>query len=156
MLKFGDVWALVVQRSWFALSGGITVLIIPVTLSQSEQGFFFTLLSLAAIQSVFEAGITTVFFNYAAQDFARLSQNHSRGDSDHSSSATRLIDIIIISRRWFFVLAGLYAILVGSFGYYFLRSVVYREGIMIDWTGPFLLLIFAISLSLLNLSKIPM
>jgi hypothetical protein len=154
-MKAQDVWALIFQRGWVTLSGAATILIVPQTLTSPEQGLFFIFLSLGAVQSVFEAGITSVFFNYTAHERAVLSASPVRDETERSRAHTRLLDLIRIARRWFSTLSVLFAALVGTFGFYFLQRVVQSEGLTMHWQTPYLLLIAAISLSLLNLSRIP-
>lgn len=154
-MKFRDVRALIFQRGWVTLSGAATVFIVPQTLTRPEQGLFFTFLSLAAIQSIFEAGITSVFFNFTAHERALLTASPARDEGERSRAHARLLDLVKIARRWFLVLSLLFAILVGAFGFHFVQNSVQREGLTMHWQTPYLLLIAAISLSLFNLSRIP-
>ena len=154
-MSFRDVRALIFQRGWVTLSGAATIFIVPQTLTRSEQGLFFTFLSLAAIQSIFEAGITSVFFNYTAHERAVLSALHPRNEAERSRAQARVLDMVKIARRWFLSLSFLFAVLVGACGFHFIQSSVQREGLTMHWQTPFLLLIAAISLSLFNLSRIP-
>lgn len=154
-MNFRDVSALILQRGWVTLSGAATIFIVPQTLTRPEQGLFFTFLSLAAIQSIFEAGITSVFFNYTAHERAVLAAPPARDEAERNLAQARLIDLVKIARRWFLVLAVLFALLVGAFGFHFVQDSVQREGLTMHWQTPYLLLVAAISLSLFNLSRIP-
>lgn len=154
-MNFRDVKALLFQRGWLTLSGAATVLIVPYTLTRPEQGLFFTFLSLVAIQGIFEAGITSVFFNYAAHERAKLTSDPPPSDVDRLRAEARLLNLVAMARRWFLALAILFGLLVGTFGYHFVDVAVSREGLTLQWQAPFLLLIGAISLSLFNLSRIP-
>jgi hypothetical protein len=154
-MKFRDVKALIFQRGWVMLSGAATALIVPQSLTVTEQGLFFIFLSLAAIQSIFEAGITTVFFNYTAHERAVLYAAPAREEAERIRAHARLLDLVTIARRWFLVMSVLFAFLVGAFGFHLVRSSVEREGLTMHWQTPYLLLIAAISLSLFNLSRIP-
>lgn len=155
IMNFGDVKALIFQRGWVTIAGATTVLIVPLTLTLKEQGLFFTFLSLAAIQSIFEAGITTAFFNYVAHERAKLTSDPPPANTDRLRAEARLHGLVGMARCWFLVLAILFAILVGTLGYYFVDVAVRREGLSLHWQTPFLLLVGAISLSLYNLSRIP-
>lgn len=154
-MNLKDIKALVFQRGWMTLSGAATILIVPQTLTQSEQGLFFTFLSLAAIQSIFEAGITTVFFNYAAHERAQLTSIPPVSEPVRIRAEERLLDLVRMARRWFLGLASLFCLIVGTFGYYFVETAVLSEGLTLQWKIPFVVLIGAISLSLYNLSRIP-
>jgi len=154
-MKIRDVRSLIFQRGWVMLSGAATIFIVPQTLTPTEQGLFFTFLSIAAIQSIFEAGITSAFFNYTAHERAMLSASPDRTEAEHVRAHARLLDLVKIARRWFLVLSMLFALLVGTFGFYFVQNSVQREGLTMHWQTPYLLLIAAISLSLYNLARIP-
>lgn len=154
-MNFRDVKALVFQRGWMTLSGAATIFIVPYTLTRPEQGLFFTFLSLAAIQSIFEAGITSIFFNYTAHERALLGASPPLSEDERSKARSRLFDLVRMARRWFVSLSILFAMLVGPFGFHFVDASVQREGLTMHWQTPYLLLIAAISLSLINLSRIP-
>lgn len=150
-----DVKALLFQRGWLMLSGAATVLIVPQTLTGAGQGLFFTFLSLAAIQSIFEAGITSVFFNYVAHEHAVLETDPPPSHTVRVRVETRLRQLVDIAKRWFLAIAMLFFVLVGTFGYHFVDAAVQRESLAMHWRGPFFLLVGAISLSLYNLSQVP-
>lgn len=154
-MNIRDVQALVVQRGWLTLSGIGTLFLVPHSLSAPEQGLFFTFLSLAAIQSIFEAGITTIFFNFTAHEKALLSATPPLPYNLRIKSQARLSALVRIARQWFITLALLFGLLVGSFGLYFINISVHNEGLNFHWEIPYLLLIASISLSLINLSRIP-
>jgi hypothetical protein len=155
-MNLRDIKALVFQRSWLTLSGAATVFIVPHTLSSIEQGLFFTFLSLAAIQSIFEAGITSAFFNYVAHERAILTNTSPLPtDAERHRSEVRISCLLKMARHWFILLAIAFAILVGGFGYLFIDSTLQREQLSLAWGAPFFILISSISLSLHNLSKIP-
>jgi hypothetical protein len=154
-MNLRDVKALLFQRGWLTLSGAVTVLIVPQTLTRPEQGLFFTFISLAAIQSIFEAGITSVFFNFAAHERAVLHMAPPPSDAVRERAEVRIRQLVEISRRWFLALALLYCVIVGPLGYHFVDIAVRRESLMTHWQGPFFLLVGAISLSLYNLSRVP-
>ena len=154
-MNLRDIKALVLQRGWMTLAGAGTILIVPQTLTQSEQGLFFTFLSLAAMQSIFDAGITSAFFNYVAHERAQLTSIPPVSEPLRLNAESRLFDLVNMARRWFLGLAILFCLIVGTFGYYFVDSAIVREGLTLHWKTPFLILIGAISLSLYNLSRIP-
>ena len=154
-MNFRDVRALIFQRGWLTLSGAGTLFFVSHALSRSEQGLFFTFLSLAAIQSIFEAGITSIFFNFTAHERALLAASPSLPEAQHATARARLAALIKLSRRWFMTLAVLFSLLVGTCGYFFVDAAVRRESLDIHWQTPYFLLIASISLSLLNLSRIP-
>ena len=89
-MNFRDVKALLFQRGLLTLSGAAAVLIVPQTLTRPEQCLFFTFLGLAAIQSIFEAGITSVFFNYVVHERSQLTPDLPAEDPDRLRAGTRI------------------------------------------------------------------
>jgi hypothetical protein len=125
------------------------------SLSLSEQGIFFTFLSIAAIQSIFEAGITSVFFFHVAHEKSNLVEAAESNLIGAGGALQRLHYLIKYARWWFTTLAIIFAVLVGISGYYFLSSSISTENLSISWQFPYFLLIAAVSLALFNLSRIP-
>jgi len=101
---------------------------------------FLTFLSLAAIQSIFEAGITTIFFNFTAHEKALLSATPPLPYNLQIKSQARLSALVRIARQWFITLALLFGLLVGSFGFYFINISVQNEGLNFHWEIPYLLI----------------
>lgn len=60
------------QRLWQALAGLITVIFVAVCLSAEEQGWYYTFLSLAALYSVFEMGLSSALVQSAGHIFVGL------------------------------------------------------------------------------------
>lgn len=60
------------QRIWQGLAGLLTVLIITTTLTSIQQGWYYTFVSIAALYSIFEMGLSTAILQITAQMFVRL------------------------------------------------------------------------------------
>ena len=63
---------IVVQRLWQGLAGLLTVLIIATTLTRDQQGWYYTFVSIAALYSIFEMGLSTAILQMTAQMFVKL------------------------------------------------------------------------------------
>lgn len=63
---------IVAQRLWQGFSGLLTVLVIGFTLTQEQQGWYYTFLSLAALYSVFEMGLAAALVQVTAYMFVNL------------------------------------------------------------------------------------
>lgn len=63
---------IVAQRAWQGFAGLITVLVIGISLNHEQQGWYYTFLSLAALYSVFEMGLTTALIQFTAHMFVKL------------------------------------------------------------------------------------
>lgn len=139
-----------IQRGWLAISGFVSILIIPTTLSQVEQGIFFTFLSFAALQSLFEAGISTVVVQFIVHEYEAVKQNSTHNEKQTSDATTKLHALIAFAKSWFAALAIIFLLVVGGFGMFFFGPDV--NGYGISWMLPWFVLVMAIALSLINIS----
>ena len=154
-LRDPEFKAVIVHRGFLVISGVITVVVIPYFLTGAEQGLFFIFVSIAAIQSLLEAGITSVFFNFVAHEWGLLTAIPSPSLGDRARIETRLKHILRMSQQWFLFLARFFTVVVGSFGFYFLSSSADIGSSAMNWQSSYCLLISAIAVSFLNMSKVP-
>lgn len=150
-----DIKALILQRGWMSFAGAATLIIVPNTLTSAEQGLFFTFLSIAAIQSIFDAGVTSAFLNYIAHEKAKLTSLPASSVLKRQEIASRILTLTQMAKNWFLILSFLFIAIVGSIGYYFIENATNKEDLTIEWKAPFIILIIAISQSINNLSRIP-
>ena len=61
------------QRSWQAVAGVITLAFVAHFLTPVEQGYFYTLASIAALPMARDMGLSTVLVQFAAREFIGLS-----------------------------------------------------------------------------------
>lgn len=99
-MKLQDVRALVFQRESLATSCAATVFLVPHTLTQAEQGLFFTFLSLAAIQSIFEADVTIAIVDDVGLHRPTLAEDRQCSNSDWQRSAVQRAQLVNISPQF--------------------------------------------------------
>lgn len=63
---------IVFQRLWQALAGLLTALVITSTLNPDQQGWYYTFISLAALYSLFEMGLSVALVQVTAHMFVKL------------------------------------------------------------------------------------
>ena len=61
------------QRGWQALAGVITLAFVAHFLSPVEQGYFYTLASIAALHMALDMGLSAVSVQFSAREFVELS-----------------------------------------------------------------------------------
>jgi hypothetical protein len=71
MLKSG-LSLIVAQRLWQGVAGLVTVLVIGLTLTQEQQGWYYTFLSLASLYTLFEMGLAASLIQVTAHMFVKL------------------------------------------------------------------------------------
>jgi hypothetical protein len=108
-----------VFRGWAIVAGGLTTVLLPLWLTPSQQGYFYTFGSLLALQVFFELGLNQVISQLVSHEAAHL-QFHANGSVlGDSRPAQRLAAIIRLVRRWYSAAALLFAIVAGGAGWAF-------------------------------------
>ena len=133
------VLQVLLQRGWQIIAGGVTVLIVPWSLTATEQGYYFTFASLLALQVFFELGLNFVVTQMAGHEVAKLriaDDGRINGDPD---SAARLMSLITLLRRWYRVAAPALAVVLVAAGFAFFQ----REHTLPThkWAGAWLLMV---------------
>lgn len=132
------------------LFAGLAISIVAAhSLSAVEQGFFFTFLSLAAAQTLFELGITNLILHHLSH--ARAGILVAVNEQQRQAAIEIAKATSSYSTRYFRSAAFLFLVLVGiAGGAFFARSEHSAE---LSWRGPWLLMLVATSLGLFNLSS---
>ncbi len=108
-----------VFRGWGILAGAITMVLLPMWLSPSQQGYYYTFASLLALQIFFELGLNQVIVQLVSHEAAHLSFNKDgivHGDAERQA---RLGGIVALIRRWYTIAALLFAVLTSGAGWFF-------------------------------------
>lgn len=119
-----------------------TVLLIFRFLTPVEQGYYYTLLSLVALQTVFELGFSFVILQMAAHECAHLTLHpDGRVEGDPVAHA-RLASILQKTRRWYLVAAVVLCVSLLPVGTYFFSHHA-RTATPVAWQGPWVVAVFA-------------
>ena len=124
--------------------GGIlTLLLISRFMTQEEQGFYYTFVSVLALQMFFELGLNGILSQFAAHEMAFLKvidNDHLEGEETNLSRLTSIFHFTIKWYSFFSILLIIVLVLVGFFYFYRYAANSYN----IHWQMPWLLLsIFA-------------
>jgi len=126
------------------------VILIATCLTKETQGFYYTFLSIAALQVFFDIGFAYVTVQFVAHEFATLfwSEN-GKNIFGPETSKDRFYSICDIACKWYYLSAFLcfWVLLLGGFCF-FLKLNPLAAG-QVHWSGPWILNAFAISISLL-------
>lgn len=133
-------------RSWSIMAGGITVLLIPMFLSPSQQGYYYTFTAVLATQIFFELGLNHVLIqltSHAAAHLHRVSETKFEGDVRWQYAISSLIRL---SSNWNGVMASLFFITLLIGGNWFFSN----KGSMptTQWLTPWIVLVAATALNL--------
>jgi hypothetical protein len=125
-----------------------TVLLIIHFLSPVEQGYYYTLLSLAALQVIFELGFSFVILQLAAHESALLTF-HSDGliEGDRVAHA-RLASVLQLTVRWYLRAAVALAAFVLPIGFVFFSRQAHAQ-VQVAWRGPWVAAVVGVSVTFL-------
>ena len=137
------------QRVWQAVTGVITLALVAHFLSPVEQGFFYTLASIAALHMALDMGLSAVLVQFAAREFLGLSW--AGGGQVEGAGSSRFLALVRLSLRWY-GMAALLFLLAFPAGVVFLDSG-YGD-LAYDWRGPLALLVFATAANFLFLPSL--
>lgn len=141
----------VLAKIWGAVSGLITILVIAGTFSKEQQGFYYTISSLLALQIFFELGLMTVIAQFASHEFVSLSWG-SRGVVQGDPVALeRFLDLTCKTTKWFGVASVLMVAVLVPLGLMFLDNSG-SGAVDFSWRWPW---IFAVLGTALNLFVTP-
>ena len=133
------------SKVWLLFAGPITLYLISLYLTPEMQGFYYTFLSLVALQVFIELGFYVVITQFASHEWAHLSFDDSGSIIGDPAALSRLVSLGRLVFKWYAVASGLFIIFIGIIGYYFLSS---KTSFGIVWELPWLIFILLSGLQL--------
>lgn len=98
-------------------TGFLTIPLILLFLTPAEQGYYYTFLGIAALQSFLELGFAIVITIFAAHEWHHLSLSRENGVTGPPEALSRLSSLGKIVLRYFSTAAGIFLILSLVVGY---------------------------------------
>lgn len=134
-----------------SIAGSVgTVLLIVRFLNPIEQGYYYTLWSLVALQLVFEMGFSFVVQQLAAHECIHLTIEADGKVSGEEKAHARLASALQLSVRWYTFAALIMGVVLLPLGSLFFAR--HAAGARVDWMGPW---IFAVAASMAGLWCMP-
>jgi hypothetical protein len=121
----------------------VTVLLIVRFLSPVEQGYYYTLLSLVALQMVFELGFSFVIQQLAAHECVHLELREDGSVSGDPAAHARLASALQLSVRWYSLAAVAMGLILAPLGALFFARHAGPATAQVVWQGPWLLAVAA-------------
>lgn len=126
-----------------------TVLLIVHFLNSVEQGYYYTLLSLVALQTIFELGFSFVILQLAAHETVHLLLHPNGRIEGDPVAHGRLASILQKTVRWYLVAGAVMLVTLLPGGAFFFAR--HSASVTIGWQGPWILAVVAtVALFLLN------
>ena len=138
----------VLTRAWGVLAGPVSILIIASRFSKEQQGFYYTINSLLAMQVFFELGLTGVIATFASHEFATLrwcDRGRIEGDPRNLS---RFADLLSKAAKWFWVAAILLAVALIPAGLFFFGAEQHGA-VEFAWRLPWVLAVLGTAMNLM-------
>ncbi len=134
------------NQFWRLIYGLVTLILIPLFLTQEEQGYWFTMTSLAALMILADLGFTNIVLQFAAHEFAYLrfsDQNQLVGEEKHLK---KLATFFSFSIKWAIFLICLSFPIILGIGFYILS----QKATNINWSLPWIIYMIGSSLIFFN------
>ena len=125
-------------RALAIVTGPITVLVIAVSFTPEQQGYYFTLTAILTMQTLLELGLGTALQQFASHEWAHLALGGDGSVTGDSQALERLSSLAKFALRWY-ACAGLVAaggLALG--GLYFVGCS--SAPVTFVWRGPWLVL----------------
>ena len=108
-------------RGWSVLAGGASIFLLPLWLSPTQQGFYYTFSSVLGLQIFFELGLSQVVTQLVSREIAHLSLTEAnRRLAGDEARIGRLASLTQLLNKWYLVASVLFAIGCGVAGGLFL------------------------------------
>jgi len=130
------------QRAWQAMGGVVTLAFVAHFLSPTEQGYFYTLASIAALHMVLDMGLSAVLVQLAAKEFVGLTWG-LRGVAE-GVSLPRFLALARLSLLWYGAAAVIF-LLAYPLGIVFMAGG--QGNLTYDWRAPWAMMVFATAAS---------
>jgi hypothetical protein len=125
-----------------------TVLLIIRFLSPMEQGYYYTLLSLVALQTIFELGFSFVILQLAAHESALLTIHPDGRIEGDPLAHARLASVLQLTLRWYLRAAVALAVFLLFLGIVFFSGEAHSVA-RVPWLGPWVTAVLAVSITFL-------
>jgi hypothetical protein len=119
---------------------------LPIWLSPSEQGFYYTFGSILAIQVFFELGLNQIIMQLVSHEVAQLHEDESGQLTGHVAHLDRVASIVELTNRWYAVAAILFAVVCGVLGIFFFHQK--ESDLRVSWLLVWIILVGITSVNL--------
>lgn len=134
------------QRAWQAMAGIATLAFVMRFLSPIEQGYYYTLASLASLHMAFDMGLSTTLVQFSAREFIGLSWQ--KGGMVDGVAKAKFLELARSSVNWYLTSALIF-FLIYPIGLVFLSHG--QGALNYDWHIPWFLLVCSTAVGLVIL-----
>lgn len=132
--------SLFAQRGINIVLGFITLLIVPLTLTPTEQGYYYLVFSLIAVQVFFELGLNFVVSQIAAHEFAYLIINSDGDIEGHRNNKERFVNLWNKTNIIYRAISTAFILIALPVGWYFFTAKGDLQAA--QWTNQWISIVF--------------
>lgn len=114
-----DIGITLLYRIWSVLAGGVLLFVIPIYLTPDEQGYYFTISSLIALQVFFELGFNFVVTQTVSHEMAKVKITDGYKLNGDVKSIFKICSLIWALPRWYTYISTSFFLVVFSLGFVF-------------------------------------
>ena len=130
------VFFAILSRFSAMIIGLLTAYLIANFFSPRNQGFYYTFLSLLALQTFAELGLGSVIRSFASHEWERLRFNDKGLIIGDKNAKSRLISLARFAMKWYFAISLLTSIALSIGGFVFFSSTDLNY--VSNWLGPWI------------------
>lgn len=130
-----------------AIGGIISILFVAKYLTNIEQGFYYTFLSIVAIQVFFELGLNGIITQYVAHEVSNLYWESSTCLVGEVKYKSRMASLLRFCMKWYVWFAGILLVTLILVGFIFFNRYGNNDNVV--WRVPWILLSIGTALNLL-------
>lgn len=143
---------------WSSIAGILSVYFIVNYLTLTEQGYWYTFLSLGALATFAELGFTTIITQFISHEYAHLKEENGILIGENKR-VQRTISLVKFSFKFYIGIALLAFLILSIIGLIFLKSSTNDYQLLLSWvaysfTGAFLLIVSLFGAVLKGFNKV--
>jgi hypothetical protein len=143
-----------VSRGWNVIAGATTVILLPLFLDSTQQGYYYTITSLLGLQILFELGLGQVIIQIVGHEVAHLDNADEKKFAGDPTRLDRLSSLMQLLRSWYIFAALFFGLAAGVGGGIFLA---YRGVLpLTQWVGIWVIMITCSAVNLMYLPALAM
>lgn len=140
-----NVQMVLLFRLWTIFAGIITVFAIPHYLTEIQQGYYYTFLSIIALQALFDLGLAQTVIQISSHEFAHIEINSTYIGSENQNIA-KLAYLKCTVDRWYRWVGVAFVIFTTLSGVVYF--VLFSTGSNMQWLGPWIALVVTTGINL--------
>lgn len=136
------------QRLWQAVAGALTTFLLSTRLDPVDQGWYYTFVSIAALYTVFEMGLSTVVLQVAAHKFVDLDWSEFGVEGKDASGFGSFFSKSV---KAYLIAAIIFLLTVYPIGALLFGERAQSLSYSLNWASPWMALVVLTSMSILAL-----